>query len=96
MKLRPRLTNEEIKARLVLTVGIGLTVVFVMSIGFMLPDPDEAVIWRGPRKNGLIKQFLRRSDEEVVLHQFNPARDISLKAGEVKRIYRITGAGEAG
>ena len=24
----------------------------VMSIGFMLPDPDEAVIWRGPKKNG--------------------------------------------
>lgn len=36
MKLRPRLTNEQIKARLVLTVGIGLTVVFVSSIGFML------------------------------------------------------------
>jgi Mrp family chromosome partitioning ATPase len=31
----------------------------VMSIGFMLPHPDEAVIWRGPRKNGLIKQFLK-------------------------------------
>ncbi|KAL0014490.1 hypothetical protein SO802_001559 [Lithocarpus litseifolius] len=31
----------------------------VMSIGFMLPDPDEAVIWRGPRKNGLIKNFLK-------------------------------------
>jgi Mrp family chromosome partitioning ATPase len=30
----------------------------VMSIGFMLPSNDEAVIWRGPRKNGLIKQFL--------------------------------------
>ncbi|PPR90742.1 hypothetical protein GOBAR_AA29937 [Gossypium barbadense] len=30
-----------------------------MSIGFMLPNPDEAVIWRGPRKNGLIKQFLK-------------------------------------
>lgn len=29
----------------------------VMSIGFMLPDTDAAVIWRGPRKNGLIKQF---------------------------------------
>ena len=29
-----------------------------MSIGFMLPDKDRAVIWRGPRKNGLIKQFL--------------------------------------
>jgi hypothetical protein len=36
MKLRPRLTNEQIKARLIFTVGIGLTVVFVMSIGFML------------------------------------------------------------
>ena len=36
MKLRPRLTNEEIKARLIFVVGIGLTVVFVMSIGFML------------------------------------------------------------
>ena len=34
----------------------------VMSIGFMLPDPDEAVIWRGPKKNGLIKQFLRDVD----------------------------------
>jgi Mrp family chromosome partitioning ATPase len=30
----------------------------VMSIGFMLPSEDDAVIWRGPRKNGLIKQFL--------------------------------------
>ncbi|KAJ3671536.1 hypothetical protein LUZ60_007615 [Juncus effusus] len=34
----------------------------VMSIGFMLPEPDEAVIWRGPRKNGLIKQFLKDVD----------------------------------
>jgi len=30
----------------------------VMSIGFMLGNPDDAVIWRGPRKNGIIKQFL--------------------------------------
>uniref|UniRef100_A0A7N0U914 Cytosolic Fe-S cluster assembly factor NBP35 n=1 Tax=Kalanchoe fedtschenkoi TaxID=63787 RepID=A0A7N0U914_KALFE len=34
----------------------------VMSIGFMLPDPDDAIIWRGPRKNGLIKQFLKDVD----------------------------------
>eukprot|EP00937_MAST-01D_sp_MAST-1D-sp2_P005938 g5938.t1 len=34
----------------------------VMSIGFMLPNPDDAVIWRGPRKNGLIKQFLTDVD----------------------------------
>ncbi|VFQ80043.1 unnamed protein product [Cuscuta campestris] len=31
----------------------------VMSIGFMLPNPDDAVIWKGPRKNALIKQFLK-------------------------------------
>ena len=31
----------------------------VMSIGFMLSSNDEAVIWRGPKKNGLIKQFLK-------------------------------------
>jgi Mrp family chromosome partitioning ATPase len=30
----------------------------VMSIGFLLSSKDDAVIWRGPRKNGLIKQFL--------------------------------------
>jgi len=30
----------------------------VMSIGFMLPQHDDAIIWRGPRKNGIIKQFL--------------------------------------
>lgn len=30
----------------------------VISIGFMLPNQDDAVIWRGPKKNGLIKQFL--------------------------------------
>ncbi|KAH8091626.1 hypothetical protein JL720_5938 [Aureococcus anophagefferens] len=30
----------------------------VMSVGFMLPEDDNAIIWRGPRKNGLIKQFL--------------------------------------
>uniref|UniRef100_A0A7N0V7Q8 Cytosolic Fe-S cluster assembly factor NBP35 n=1 Tax=Kalanchoe fedtschenkoi TaxID=63787 RepID=A0A7N0V7Q8_KALFE len=34
----------------------------VMSIGFMLPNPDDAIIWRGPRKNGLIKQFLKDVD----------------------------------
>ncbi len=31
----------------------------VMSIGYLLPSRNDAVIWRGPKKNGLIKQFLR-------------------------------------
>lgn len=30
----------------------------VMSLGFLLKDPDQAVVWRGPVKGGLIKQFL--------------------------------------
>lgn len=45
---------------------------------------------------GLIRQFLRRSESELVLHQLNPAKDQHIKAAEVKRVCRITGAAEAG
>lgn len=31
----------------------------VMSIAFLLRERDDAVIWRGPRKTGVIKQFLK-------------------------------------
>ncbi|MBW1931844.1 MAG: Mrp/NBP35 family ATP-binding protein [Deltaproteobacteria bacterium] len=31
----------------------------VMSIGFLLQEKDSAVIWRGPRKYHMIKQFLK-------------------------------------
>ena len=34
----------------------------IMSPGFLLSSPKDAVIWRGPKKNGLIKQFLRDVD----------------------------------
>ncbi len=30
----------------------------VMSIGFLLRSPDTAVIWRGPKKHAMIRQFL--------------------------------------
>ena len=33
-----------------------------MSISFLLEEKDAAVVWRGPRKNGLIKQFLTETD----------------------------------
>lgn len=35
-----------------------------VSISFLLPDEnrDQAVVWRGPRKNGLIQQFLTEVD----------------------------------
>jgi phage repressor protein C with HTH and peptisase S24 domain len=45
---------------------------------------------------GLIKQFLRRSDDYLMLRQFNPAKDIRLAVRDVKRIYRITGSSEGG
>ena len=34
----------------------------VMSIGFLLRGNTEAVIWRGPRKYGVIRQFLKDVD----------------------------------
>ena len=33
-----------------------------MSVGFMLPSSKDAVMWRGPKKNGLIAQFLKDVD----------------------------------
>jgi Mrp family chromosome partitioning ATPase len=32
---------------------------FVMSIGFFLRTAGDAVIWRGPKKHGVIRQFLQ-------------------------------------
>ena len=31
----------------------------VMSLGFLLPNKDAPVIWRGPKKTGMIKQFVQ-------------------------------------
>ena len=31
----------------------------VMSIGFFLKHPDQAVVWRGPIKTNMIRQFLK-------------------------------------
>lgn len=48
--------------------GAGMSPVYardnlaVMSIGFLLRDHEGAVIWRGPKKNGLIRQFLKDVD----------------------------------
>ncbi len=34
----------------------------IISIGFLLQNQDDAVIWRGPRKMGAIQQFLSEVD----------------------------------
>lgn len=40
-------------------VPIDLGLMKVMSLGFLLPSQDDAVIWRGPMKMAVIKQFLK-------------------------------------
>ena len=47
-------------------------------------------------KMSLIKQFVRRSDDLLVLTQFNPPKEIRIPVAQVKHIYRITGSGESG
>lgn len=42
--IRPVMTDQGVK---------------VMSVGFMLRTQDDAIIWRGPLKHGVIKQFLK-------------------------------------
>ena len=34
----------------------------VMSIGFLLSSDKDAVVWRGPKKNAMIKQVLNSGD----------------------------------
>ncbi|KAK0268284.1 cytosolic Fe-S cluster assembly factor nbp35 [Friedmanniomyces endolithicus] len=50
---RQKRSRQEVGARL------GQRQLGVMSVQFMLPNRDDAVIWRGAKKNGLIKQFLK-------------------------------------
>ncbi len=49
-------------AMLPVRVSCGAGALSVMSIGFLLQGPDDAVIWRGPRKYGAIRQFLKDVD----------------------------------
>lgn len=62
------LLGDEVHRRQVHRSGSGWSPVYVhenlavMSISFLLPDRDAAVVWRGPRKNGLIQQFLCETD----------------------------------
>lgn len=33
-----------------------------MSVGFLIDNKNDAIIWRGPKKTGLIKEFLLKVD----------------------------------
>ncbi len=53
------LENEPIQSTEDGLLPIELGDMKVMSIGFMLKNQDDAIIWRGPMKMGVIKQFLK-------------------------------------
>jgi ATP-binding protein involved in chromosome partitioning len=48
----------EVTPKTMVPISFGKNVK-VMSMGFLLPSDQDAVIWRGPLKMGAIKQFLR-------------------------------------
>lgn len=50
---RPRATEDK-KIRPLERFGVKL-----MSIGFLLEDPRQAVVWRGPMLHGALQQFLK-------------------------------------
>lgn len=59
----PKILNLEDKKPVSLAEAIEPIAVMdnlsAMSVGFFLPDPDSPVIWRGPMKYQMIKQFLK-------------------------------------
>lgn len=42
----------------------------MVSIGFLLENSTDAVIWRGPKKNGMMKQFLKDVQWEKIDYLF--------------------------
>lgn len=53
------LTGEEVRVGNGEILPIEVGGLKVLSLGFFLPNQDDAVIWRGPMKMGAIKQFIR-------------------------------------
>lgn len=53
----------------------------VMSIGFLLKDRGDSVVWRGPKKDGMIRQFLsevRWGDLDYLIIDTPPGESPSL------------------
>ncbi|XP_057329431.1 cytosolic Fe-S cluster assembly factor NUBP1 homolog [Microplitis mediator] len=82
--------------------GSGWSPVYVednlalMSIAFLLNSPSDAVIWRGPKKNGMIRQFLSEVDwgnlDYLILDTPPGTSDEHLSATTYLKSAGITGA----
>jgi len=44
--------------------------------------------------SGLVKQFVSKNNDFLVLRQFNPAQELRIPLAEIKVIHRVVGAGE--
>jgi hypothetical protein len=81
MKPENRLTNEEIKARLILVVGIGLTMSFMFSVFAMLygllfvTQPNEMAELDGAQINILSSMLLTLSGGLIGLLASNGLKD---------------------
>jgi hypothetical protein len=81
MKPENRLTNEEIKARLILVVGIGLTLSFMFSVFAMLygllfvTQPQEMAELDGAQINILSSMLLTLSGGLIGLLASNGLKD---------------------
>ncbi|XP_071426866.1 cytosolic Fe-S cluster assembly factor NUBP2 isoform X2 [Pithys albifrons albifrons] len=68
----------------------------LMSIGFLLERPDDAVVWRGPKKNALIKQFVTDvawGDLDFLIVDTPPGTsDEHISTVEALRHYKLLGA----
>jgi len=68
----------------------------VMSIAFLLSSQDDAVIWRGPKKNAMIKQFLTDvawGDRDVLIIDTPPGTsDEHITVMEALRGVQVEGA----
>ncbi|XP_057236612.1 cytosolic Fe-S cluster assembly factor NUBP2 isoform X1 [Malurus melanocephalus] len=68
----------------------------LMSIGFLLERPDDAVVWRGPKKNALIKQFVTDvawGDLDFLIVDTPPGTsDEHISTVEALRPYQLLGA----
>ncbi|XP_056593969.1 cytosolic Fe-S cluster assembly factor nubp2 [Triplophysa dalaica] len=68
----------------------------LMSIGFLMEDPDEAVVWRGPKKSALIGQFVSDvawGELDVLLVDTPPGTsDEHLAVLEKLRKHKVDGA----
>ncbi len=63
------------------------------------PLPGCDVVVELAERNGdpgacFLKRLVRRSEENIVLAQFNPAKEITIERAAVKAVYRVLNAGE--